>query len=98
MRPEFEILPPTLNELAVLVEDRDCILASIVNQNPLLRIDLDAVRVTPTPAVWKRAPVRHKLVGMLAAAERRGFFAKQQHGSGSSGGHALNEGAPGNVH
>src|SRR5437660_174190 len=98
MRARLEILAPALDELAISVEDRDCILASIVDQNALLRIDLDTVRITPVPAVWKRAPVRHKLVGMLPAAKGRGFFAEQQHGSGRSSGHALNEGAPGDVH
>src|SRR5258708_37318344 len=97
MRAQFEIPAPTLNKLPIVVEDRDCILASIVDQNPVLRIDLDAMRVTPAYAVWQRAPVRHKLIGMLPTAECRGFFSKQQHGSDSGGGHAPKQGAPANV-
>ena len=98
MRALLEILSPTLDKFSVGVEDRDRILASIMDKDPVLRIDCDAMRVTPAHAIWKCAPVRHEFIGMLAAPEDGGFFAKQQHWGGSNSRRALDKTVSGNVH
>ena len=62
-------LAPVVNDVAVLIENDHGMVAPVIDEDAVLRVNSDADSVIPFPAFRKFAPAGHMLVGIVAISD-----------------------------